>query len=1185
MNQIYIEKKPEFRSQNQQLKREIEALYDFELQDLRIINLYYRPQIFSEEIIHKIFSEPALDLMSSTFTPPKGYRVLRTEFLPGQFDQRAYWASKCLEILGEEKEIYSSRIYLLKGVPDEKWDEVKRFFINPVESYERQLDDFSAPGLRKDTDITYASMDDLFTLSGEAFCKEHNLAMDGADVAVIRQYFEKIGRAPSFSELRLLDTYWSDHCRHTTFNTALGEIDFSKNNLIQAKSVFDAYDKERSLYTKKPRSLMDLAVYSIRKEKAAGNLTDLEESEEINACSILRRFGDEDYLIMFKNETHNHPTEIEPFGGAATCLGGAIRDPLSGRSFVYQAMRVTGARDPMELRVLPGKLPQQIITKRAAQGYSSYGNQIGLCAGHIREYYHPGFEAKRLEAGFVIASAKRSHVVRGIPKKGDLLLLLGGATGRDGIGGASGSSKSHQEDVASGAASEVQKGNAPEERKLQRFFRLEDIGPKILRCNDLGAGGISVAFGEIAPGLHVELKDVPTKYDEIYPWEILLSESQERMALVIDKKDLDLFQRRALEEDLSLTVIGQVTDDERFVVTYHGKTLVDLQRDFIEQAGAPKTANIQVEPVDLSAYPYEGNIEKEDLREASQQGLVEMFDSSVGGLNVLSPYGGKRRKSFVDGMVSKIPGVNTDDVTIATQGYDPYLAQWSPFHGAEMAVLQSMAKNVVLGGDLKGLRLSFQEYFEALGKDAKKWAKPFMALLGANRVLQHFGLASIGGKDSMSGSFYWEGGELHVPPSLISFCVNTGKQADVRSSEFKKAGSELYLFEMPREENHCLDLEGTKKALENYVAAREHILSASVVTLSLAHAAENACFGNHLGCELFENGYPLGSILAEVAPGTQLKGARAIGRVLDKPELHLMGKVICLDRSLEKKEKHLYPVFELEMTKRPLEEMIEGGWQELEKKDDVKVFIPIFPGTNSEDEFGDRFEQAGAKVLRWVFATEDMPSSLQTLAQHIRQCDILGLAGGFSAADEPEGSAKFIATVFRNKEVKDAFHDLMDRKGLVLGICNGFQALVKLGVFYNGRIEEPEHITMGLTYNHIGRHQSTLVRTCCNHKNSPWLAHAKEGSYWSVISHGEGCFFMSESDRGLLESREQIATLYLDNPNGSMLDIEGLISPDGRIFGKMGHNERLNKGLFLNVYDGKDMDIFSAGVEQLRRKE
>lgn len=1183
MNKIYVEKKPEFRSKNLQLQREIEALYGFELEDLRIINLYYRPQEFSEEIINKIFFDSALDLKSYSFEPPTGYRHLRTEFLPGQFDQRSYWASKCLELLEEEEEIYFSHIYLFKGLPDEKWEEVKDFFINPVESFERDLEDFSLAQPRRDKDITYQSMEDIFTLDGEDFCLKHNLAMTGADLAVIEDYFKEEGRAPTYSELRLLDTYWSDHCRHTTFNTELCQIDFSKNNLSLAEEVFAYYEKNRSLYSKKPPSLMELAIFSMRKEKAQGNLEDLEESEEINACSIERNFAGEDYLIMFKNETHNHPTEIEPFGGAATCLGGAIRDPLSGRSFVYQAMRVSGARDPKDPRVLPGKLPQQIISTRAAQGYSSYGNQIGICTGHVKEYYHPGFEAKRLEAGFVIGSAKRSHVVRGIPKKGDLLLLLGGATGRDGIGGASGSSKSHQEDVATGAASEVQKGNAPEERKLQRFFRMEDIGPKIVRCNDLGAGGISVAFGEIAPGLEIEIEDVPTKYKEIYPWEILLSESQERMALVIEPRDLELFKKRAKEEDLSLTVIGKITDKERFIVSHGGKVLVDLHRDFIEAAGAPQRADVEVEPIKLDLYPYKKELDSKELLEASQQGLVEMFDSSVGGLNVVSPYGGKRKKSFVDGMVSKIPGVKTDDVTIASQGFDPYLAQWSPFHGAEMAVMQSISKNLVLGGDLKGLRLSFQEYFEALGKDPKKWAKPFMALLGANRVLHHFKLASIGGKDSMSGSFFWEGGEIHVPPTLISFCVNTGKLAHVRTSEFKKAGSELYLYEIPLREDYCIDLEGAKKALEGYISDREKILSASVVTLSLVHTAENAAFGNHLGCQLLEDGHPLGSILVEVEAGSKLTGARLVGRTIEEAELHLKGEKRCLDASLKKKEAHLDPIFELGMTLAPEKAMEKKSFLQEGKKERVKVFIPIFPGTNSEDEFGNKFEEEGAEVDRWVFSTSDMDSSLTTLAKKIKECDILGLAGGFSAADEPEGSAKFIATVFRTKKVKDAFHELVDQKGLVIGICNGFQALVKLGVFYNGRIEEADKVTMGLTYNDLGRHQSALVRIRCLNQNSPWLSNVEEQNYWCPISHGEGRFFMTEEDRQLLVSRKQIATVYVDNPNGSMMDIEGLLSPDGRIFGKMGHNERLGPDLFVNIDHKKDMDIFSAGLEHFRR--
>ncbi len=1182
MNRIYIEKKPEFRSLNEQMKQEIETLYGVEIEDLRILNLYYRPQAFTEEIIHNIFSEPALDDVSTTLEIPEDYRVLRTEYLPGQFDQRAYWASQCLAVLGEEDEIYSSRIYLLKGLSEEQWQQVKFFFINPVESYERELDDFSTPLPRQDEDISLLPMEDLFTLSFDEFCEEHNLAMDGDDVEVIYEYFKEEGRAPTYSELRLLDTYWSDHCRHTTFNTVLTSVDFSEGNIPEAKEVYEFYDSTRSHYTKKPRSLMDLAIFSIRKEKAAGNLQDLEESEEINACSIQRTFNGEDYLIMFKNETHNHPTEIEPFGGAATCLGGAIRDPLSGRSFVYQAMRVTGARDPKNSRVLPGKLPQQIITKRAAEGYSSYGNQIGLCTGHVKEYYHPGFEAKRLEAGFVIASAKRSHVYRGTPKAGDLLVLLGGATGRDGIGGASGSSKSHQEDVASGAASEVQKGNAPEERKLQRFYRKEDIGPKIIRSNDLGAGGISVAFGEIAEGLRVHLEEVPTKYDAIFPWEILLSESQERMAIVIDPKDLELFKERAAEEDLSLTVLGEVTEEERFVVEHQGKVLVDLSREFIEKAGAPKISKIEVEAVDFEDYPYNKELEEKDLLEASQQGLVEMFDSSIGGLNVLAPYGGKNRKSFIDGMVSFIPDVDTGDVTISTQGYDPYIAQWSPYHGGETAVLLSMVKNLVLGGDIKGIRFSFQEYFQGLKDDPKLWAKPFMALLGANRVLHHFGLASIGGKDSMSGSFYWEDGEIHVPPSLISFAVNTGKVEDVRSSDFKEVGNEIHLYEIPRKDNYTLDLQGAQGAMEAYLKDRKDILSASVVTLNLLDTLQNACFGNGLGCEVDVKEASLGSVVVEVKPGTVLTGAQQIGKVIEDHVLRTEDEEIDLAASLEKKEKHLEPIFHLSTDKAEALPMQQREEETILHKKDVKVFIPIFPGTNSEDEFGDKFEEAGAQVERWVFGTSQIEKSLETLAEKIKTCDVLALAGGFSAADEPEGSAKFIATVFRSPLVKDAFHDLMERKGLVLGICNGFQALVKLGVFYRERIEDPRDIGMGLTYNRIGRHQSALVPVRPLHKASPWLRYVEDEAYWTPVSHGEGRFFMGEEEKKLLLEKKQIATVYEENPNGSELHVEGLLSPSGRIFGKMGHNERLGENRFINVNHGKEMDIFRSAIDAIK---
>lgn len=1183
MKRIYIEKKPEFRSVNEQIKREIKALYNLELEDLRIVSLFYGPKEFNQSLISSLFTDASIEVTRDEMEIPQGYRALRTEFQPGQFDQKLGWTKEALRLIGENEEVYTSKIYLFKGLPEDRWEEVRGFFVNPVESYERELEDFSPAKARRDEDIGYQAQDDIFELNSHDFCQIHNLAMDSADLELIKEYFKEEGRAPMYSELRLLDTYWSDHCRHTTFNTELTEIDFSDNRISQAQEVFDFYENNRGLYTSKPRSLMDLAIFSIRKEKAAGNLEDLEESEEINACSIERRFGEEDYLVMFKNETHNHPTEIEPYGGAATCLGGCIRDPLSGRSFVYQAMRVTGARNPMDTRVLPGKLPQQIITKRAAQGYASYGNQIGLASGHIKEYYHPGFEAKRMEAGFVIASAKRNHVVRGNPKKGDLLLLLGGATGRDGIGGASGSSKSHQEDVASGAASEVQKGNAPEERKLQRLFRIEEIGPKIVRCNDLGAGGISVAFGEIASGLEIDIREVPVKYPEIYPWEILLSESQERMALVIDRGDLELFKKHARAEGVPLTVIGEVTDQDRFVVKYDGRVLVDIERNFIEKAGARRSASIKVEAVDFGAYPYKEEIEDYELRTASQQGLVEMFDSSVGGLNVLSPYGGSNRKSFVDGMVSRLPGLDTDDVTIATQGYDPYLAQWSPFHGAQMAVVQSMAKNLVLGGDIKGQRMTFQEYFEALGSDPKKWAKPFMALLGANSVLHHFGLASIGGKDSMSGSFYWEDGEVHVPPSLISFAVNTGKEDQVRSSDFKKAGSELYLYEVKVNDDKTIDLDSAEAAFEGFIKDREKILSASVVTLNLKSTVENACFGNGLGAELFEDGYPLASILVEVDREIELTGARRVGRVTGGDKLIVEGKDFSLAKLLKKKEDYLNPVFEISNPVLNENKVFELDQTEVGETQDLKVFIPIFPGTSGEDELVKCFEKAGAKVESWVFTTKDLDVSLSALAEKLDQADVLALAGGFSAMDDPEGATKYMELVFRREPVEAAFNRLIDRRGFVLGLGNGFQTLVKLGVFYNSRIEAPEKVTMGFAYNPMGRHQSQMVLTRAIARRSPWLSKVEDRNYWTLISQGEASFFMSEADKKLLQERNQIATVYVENPVGSQMDIEGLISPCGLIFGRLGHEERLDSGLYANVSDGGSMEIFKSVVDSIRR--
>lgn len=1185
MNRIYIEKKQEFRSLNQQVMRELNQLYGVELEDFRIVNLFYGPQAFGDELIEELFLDASLDIQENNFEIPQGYKALRTEFQPGQFDQKLAWTKEALRLLGQEREIYSSKIYLFKGDFEDQWQEVKNYFINPVESFERELDDFSPLGAREDEDIGFDSLDDIFEMDGHDFCHIHNLAMDQADVGVIRDYFKKEGRAPKYGELRLLDTYWSDHCRHTTFNTELAKINLEDNNLAKAQEVFDFYDNNRKLYTSKPRSLMDLAIFSIRKEKAAGNLDDLEESEEINACSVERRFGGEDYLVMFKNETHNHPTEIEPYGGAATCLGGCIRDPLSGRSYVYQAMRVSGARNPMDSQVLPGKLPQQIITKRAAQGYASYGNQIGLPAGHVKEYYHPGFEAKRLEAGFVIASAKRDHVVRGIPKEGDLLLLLGGATGRDGIGGAAGSSKSHQEDVASGAASEVQKGNAPEERKLQRFFRIEDIGHRIIRCNDLGAGGISVAFGEIAEGLEIEIKNVPVKNKEIYPWEILLSESQERMALVIDKDDLQLFEDHARKEGVPLTVLGQVTAKERFVVKYDGRVLVDLDRDFIDQAGAQRTADIEVEAVDLDAYPYAGEIEDYELRTASQQGLVEMFDSSAGGLNVLNPYGGKRRKSFVDGMVSRIPGVDTNDITIASQGYDPYLAQWSPFHGGQMAVVQSIAKNLVLGGDLQGQRMTFQEYFEGLGQEPKKWAKPFMALLGANSVLHHFNLASIGGKDSMSGSFYWEDGEIHVPPSLISFAVNTGKIEDVRSPDFKEAGSEIYLYEVELNEDKTVDLDSAQAAFEGYLADRDKILSASVVTLSLKESALNAAFGNGLGVQLYREGSPLASIMVEVKQGTRLTGAKLVGRVLEQEEYLYDYKVWDLKEILEEKENHLDPVFEvskLELVGNDSEINEEVVEEEIEKTD-LRGFLPIFPGTSSEDEIIRSFKEVGLELDSWVFTDWDLEESLDTLASKIDETDLLVLAGSFSALEEPEGAAKYMELVFRQDKVKKAFHRLLDREGLVLGLDNGFEALINLGVFYEGRIEDRKRITMGLDHNRLGRYQAQMVKIAPVNKKGPWLERARDEDYWTLFSQAKGRFYMGKEDEKLLEERGQIATVFVENPSSSDKNIEGLFSPCGRIFGKLGHDERLGQGLYSNIYDGKTLDIFKSLVENTRR--
>lgn len=1166
METLFVEKKDHFAFEAKMLKKELEGLIGKPMESLRIVHQYYRDEPFSEKAVKTIFSEPLQDDTYDKLPLKEGERVLRLELLPGQFDQREYWAHECLKLMGDHAPLHYSTHYLFKGLSDEDFFVIKNNLINPVESMEVDQNYVSKPIRRSERDPSFDPID--LSEDSAALIASYDLAMSVEDLDLLKEQVDHL----NFTELKMIDTYWSDHCRHTTFMTELRTIDFSENTIDEAKSFFELYQEKKLQLKPKPISLMDLAQFSMRLFLASHEDHDIEISEEINACSIERSISGNRHLIMFKNETHNHPTEIEPYGGAATCLGGAIRDPLSGRSYVYQSMRITGARDPRIDQTLPGKLSQRDICLKSAEGFSSYGNQIGLATGHVREFYHPGFEAKRMEVGFVIGAASREHVRRGEPKPGDLLLLAGGATGIDGIGGASGSSKSHHRDVVSISSSEVQKGNATEERKLQRFFREEAIGKRIIRCNDFGAGGISVAFGEISDGLRVDLSKIPLKYHHIHPWELAISESQERMAIVIDPKDLDLFNEMAKKQNLRIEVVGVVTDDHHFTLTLGDRVLARLDRDFLNSAGATRSMDLKIKPVELEDFKLEIN----DLTRAKNPGLIQHFDHSVGGLNLLNPFGGRYKKSFVDGMVSFIPGFEkTGDVTISTSGYDPYLSAWSPFHGAEHAVVLSIAKNLVLGGSLKGQRLSFQEYFGRLGDDAYRWSEPFMALLGANRVCESFGVPSIGGKDSMSGTFFCDETRMDVPPTLISFSVDTSREEKVISPDLKDEESVLVVFEAPKNDNHTYDLEGTKKNYQAFEDLRERglILAASVIEKDPEDTLYNMGIGNGIGFTAVLEGDQRGSIIAQVKESDEFIGT------IGGESYCLNGKELSIDHDPLRSIYKTYAKEPAESQEKTLKKPLD-----VETLDQVRVLIPVFPGTNSEDDLKICFEEAGAQVELLIFNNQSgsIEESLQKLAEGMKRCHVLALAGGFSAADEPEGSAKFIATVFRNELVKEAFEDLLKRGGYVLGICNGFQALVKLGVFHNRGILKTEQVRMSLTNNVIGRHQAAVVRTRIDSVNSPWLAGAELGDEVEVaISHGEGNFICDGETLNELKEKGQIFSRYLVSPNGSMEDIEGLISADGHILGKMGHTERMRGG-FKNIYNKGELSIFKWLIESLK---
>lgn len=1244
VKRIYVEKKPEFAVRAGELREDIKRYIGCQgLEGVRVL-IRYDIENISETTYKKsldtIFSEPPLDdLYEEEFPHDEKDVIFSVEYLPGQFDQRADSAVQCIQLLDatENPTIASATTYVLRGeFSPEEIESIKSFCINPVDSRETGMEKpqtliahYEVP---KDV-IIFEHFRDMTEMELKSLYQSLNLAMTFKDFEFIRDYFrDEEKRDPSMTEIRVLDTYWSDHCRHTTFQTELKDIDFGEGYYRKPmEDTFHRYKTDREVLYKgredKYICLMDIALLAMKKLKKEGILTDVEESDEINACSIVVPIDvdgvTQEWLINFKNETHNHPTEIEPFGGAATCLGGAIRDPLSGRTYVYQAMRVTGAADPTRplKETLHGKLPQKKIVTGAARGYSSYGNQIGLATGYVKEIYHPDYVAKRMEIGAVMGAAPRKDVKRLNSDPGDVIILLGGRTGRDGCGGATGSSKVHTTTSIDTCGAEVQKGNAPTERKIQRLFRRPEVSRLIKKCNDFGAGGVSVAIGELASGLTIDLDLVPKKYAGLDGTEIAISESQERMAVVIDPKDVKKFLAYAAEENLEAVEVAKVEENPRLVMNWRGKTIVDISRAFLDTNGAHQEANVSVEIPDEKANPFvQGDIEDvrgkwldtlKDLNVCSQKGLVEMFDSSIGAGSVLMPYGGKYQRSETQVMVAKVPVLHgkTDAVTMMSYGYDPYLSSWSPYHGAIYAVLSSVAKIVAGGGDYKKIHFTFQEYFRRMSEDPRRWSQPFAALLGAYDAQLGFGLGSIGGKDSMSGTF----NDIDVPPTLVSFAVDVANASHILSPEFKKPGNKIILLRAKRDEYDLPDYEYIK---DQYAKFFEDVKSGRIVSAyatersGVAEAIAKMSFGNMLGAKIEHNFDPrdffapgYGNIVAEV-PGEYV-GQLAItytviGEVTDDAKLSYSNTEISLDEALKVWEAPLegvFPTTTQESVPSPMETKLFEAKDIYICKNKVakpRVFIPVFPGTNCEYDSIRAFEEVGAQAQAFVFrnlSAQDIRDSVELYKKEIAQSQIIMFPGGFSAGDEPEGSAKFFAAVFRNAVIKEEIEKLLgQRDGLVLGICNGFQALVKLGLVPNGQIGVQAKDAPTLAMNNIGRHISKEVYLKVVSNKSPWLAQAELGKvYTNPASHGEGKFVATKEWLDQLFANGQVATQYVDlagnptmddewNPNGSYGAIEGITSPDGRVFGKMAHAERRGKDIAINIYGDQDMKIFASGV-------
>ena len=1226
---VFVEKKKELANEAKGLLSEAKNLLGIKnLTDVRIFNRYDAENITEDLFnyaIGTVFSEPQLDITSSELNITDA-TVFAVEYLPGQFDQRADSAAQCIQIIsqGERPIIRSAKVYALYGdLTENDIKEIKKYVINPVEAREAELKKPETLTADYDIPTTVKTLDGFLSLDRaglEQFVKDMGLAMDADDIAFCQDYFKSENREPTITEIRMIDTYWSDHCRHTTFLTVIDDVKFEDELLQSAYEEYLAVRKE--LGRTKPICLMDLATVAVKYLKEHGKLDKLDESEEINACTVKINVDvdgvSEPWLLLFKNETHNHPTEIEPFGGAATCIGGAIRDPLSGRAYVYGAMRVTGAADPTVpvSETIPGKLPQRKIVTTAAAGYSSYGNQIGLATGIVDEIYHPGYAAKRMEIGAVIAAAPQENVRREVPTPGDIVILLGGSTGRDGIGGATGSSKAHTTQSVETCGAEVQKGNAPEERKLQRLFRNKTATQMIKRCNDFGAGGVAVAIGELADGLEINLNAVPKKYDGLDGTEIAISESQERMAVVVEKENVDAFLALAAQENLQACPVAVVKEEPRLVMNWNGKKIVDISREFLNSNGADKHIVITPESPKSFGGAVEGgfcdNYKKiaADLNMCSKRGLSERFDSTIGAGTVLMPFGGKNQLTPIQAMVQKISveKKHTDDCSLMAWGYNPFITEQSPYHGAYLAVVESVSKLIATGAEFKDVYLTFQEYFEKPGTDGKRWGKPLAALLGAFKAQKELEIGSIGGKDSMSGSFE----DLDVPPTLVSFAVTTEKVKDIISPEFKKAGNKLVLLCPIYDED--TNLPNTKSLISTYNKVTSLMRSGKVVSAytptmgGIAEAVMKMSFGNGLGFKYDDNmcvnaifDYCYGGFLLEVTD--DIDDGILIGTVTDDGKITLGNESVEITELLGIYEDKLESVYScnIKAEKTPMKnfEFKASSYPSPAiKTAKPKVLIPAFPGTNCEYDSAKAVRDAGAEPQIIVvnnLSASGIQSSIEKFANELKTAQMIFIPGGFSGGDEPDGSGKFITAFFRNAAVKEGVADLLDnRDGLMCGICNGFQALIKLGLVPFGKIIDTDENCPTLTFNTIARHQSRIVRTRVASNKSPWLSLTNVGDVYNVpISHGEGRFIASEELINQLAENGQIATQYVDlegnatsdvhfNPNNSMYAIEGITSPDGRVFGKMGHSERIGNGLYKNVLGEYDIRMFEATVKYFK---